>query len=89
MEKTIEVQNLKCGGCASTIRKKLNSITGVSVHTIDVENATLHLAINEEVGEQTVLTALKEMGYPTVTDENRLGTKMKSYISCGMGKIQG
>ena len=38
MKTTVHIQNLKCGGCANTISKKLNSLDDVSEVSIEVED---------------------------------------------------
>lgn len=43
MEQTIKIQNLKCSGCAATIRKGLLEIDGVSDVQVDLENSSVSL----------------------------------------------
>jgi len=88
MQKIFEVQNLKCGGCANTITKKLSPLyKNVSVSP---ENKTVSIEF-EEGHEEEIKNTLKELGYPVVGEEmgffESTGAKAKSFVSCAIGKI--
>ena len=38
MTTTLEIQNLKCGGCAHTIISKLNELEGIQNVSVDTES---------------------------------------------------
>ncbi|TXD53396.1 MULTISPECIES: heavy-metal-associated domain-containing protein [unclassified Polaribacter] len=82
----IEVENLKCGGCAATIKKGLLSLEGIEDVTIHIENSLVSVT-----SKTAVLTAVKErlskLGYPEVGDKNTVLHKAKSFVSCAVGKI--
>ena len=85
--KTVQVENLKCGGCASTIKKGLISIDGIE--TVDIAIETSEIIIQSE-NEEVIALAIKKlsnMGYPQVGDPNSMLKKAKSYVSCAVGKI--
>lgn len=82
----IIVANLKCNGCASTIRKELSKIEGLTDLEIDVEESTIHYA-HEGVDKQVVINKLSSLGYPEINDKNGLLTQLKSYGSCMVGKL--
>lgn len=87
MKTTIEVQNLKCGGCANTIKKKLSEINDLS--EIEVNNDTHTVSFNYE-NENTFIEAkelLNAIGYPVTGDKNALTTKAKSFVSCAIGRM--
>jgi len=87
MKTTIEIQNLKCGGCANTITKKLSEINDLSELTVNNDNHTV--SFNYE-NENTLIKAkelLNNIGYPVVGDKNALTTKAKSFVSCAVGRI--
>lgn len=88
MQKTFEVQNLKCGGCANTITKKLSE-TYQNVH-VDAEAKTVALEFDEGQ-EAEVKAALRELGYPVVGEEmgffSSTGAKAKSFVSCAVGRM--
>ena len=88
MKGNIEIQNLKCGGCASTITKKIEKIAGVDTVSVEVESSTLLFVYKEEIQLQRVVKVLSDIGYPVVGAENTMTSKAKSYVSCAIGKIQ-
>ena len=89
MIKTFEIQNVKCEGCANTLRKKLHDFKQVSV---DLSVVPRKLQVDIEENQITELkNRLMSMGYPTVDDElsrtQELKTVINSYMSCMIGKI--
>ena len=87
MNTLITVQNLKCGGCANTITKKLQTMEDVSNVNINVEENTVFISYSKEETYAQVVSALKTMGYPEENESNTLGNKAKSYVSCAIGKM--
>lgn len=87
METPIKVQNLKCGGCANTIQKKLSSLEGVENVTVDIENKLVHIIHQNSVSLEILATNLKAIGYPMEGEENSLGAKATSMVSCAIGKF--
>jgi copper chaperone CopZ len=87
MKTTLEILNLKCGGCASSIKKGLLTIKGTSEVSVDLENAIVSI----DVAEATTLNLVKEklsgMGYPEAGDANTLLHKAKSFVSCASGRM--
>lgn len=83
----IEIQNLKCGGCANTIKRKLEKMEGVSIVQIEVENSAVlfHMDVENRIHE--VKASLKDMGYPPIDDNNGFSVKAKSYVSCAIGRM--
>lgn len=86
MKTTIQIENLKCGGCAATIKKGILSIDTISDVNIDVEKSTVAFETTSDVTEQ-VKEKLSKMGYPEVGDKNTMLHKAKSYVSCATGKM--
>ncbi len=82
----ILVENLKCGGCASTISKKLGALTGVSQVQVELEDSSVHISTDDSVSRYELTEKLKSLGYPE-QGEGGLLEAGKSYISCIMGKI--
>ena len=91
MQRTLQVENVKCGGCAATLRKKLEPLFGNVEVNLDVLPREITLDIAEERMPE-LKEALRAVGYPLSTD--RLGfvetasTKMKSFVSCAVGKME-
>lgn len=87
MQTKLIVQNLKCGGCASTISKHLKAIEGLSHIEVDADTSSVAFSHSEEKALQQVEDKLKHLGYPVVGDTNTYFNKAKSYISCATGKM--
>lgn len=87
MESTLDIQNLKCGGCANTITTRLEELDGVS--NVIVNNDTHAVAFNytEAIELESVKTLLSKLGYPVTGESNPLGKKAKSFVSCAIGRI--
>jgi len=83
----IEIQNLKCQGCAHTIEAQLSKIKGVS--QVDVDNDTNQVSVDIIETEQlaTIIESLSKLGYPAVGEDNGLSLKAKSFVSCAVGRI--
>lgn len=84
---TIEIQNLKCGGCANTVTKGALSIEGVSDVTVDVETSKVTFNSTTDTNIEAVKTKLSRLGYPEIDATNTTLHKAKSFVSCATGKI--
>ena len=82
----IIVDNLKCGGCANSIKKVLNQIIGVL--SVDVIEATNTIFIDHEgqIPRGVFLEKLEKLGYPEEGTSNTF-QKAKSYVSCAIGRL--
>lgn len=86
MTTNIQIENLKCGGCASTIKKGISTINGVHEVTVDVENSMVTInSENADVNE--IKIKLSHLGYPEVGDKNSILHKAKSFVSCAVGRM--
>jgi copper chaperone len=87
MNYTLEIQNLKCGGCVNTVTKELSKIDGIT--DIRVNDETSVVEFSSEVTEalDLVKSKLASIGYPVVGDDNSIIDKAKSYVSCAIGKM--
>ena len=82
----IKIENLKCGGCAATIKKGLLSIENVSDVLVDVANDTVSIT-SENILIDVIKEKLSKLGYPEVGDKNTIVHKAKSFVSCAVGRI--
>ncbi len=87
MSTTIEILNLKCGGCANTIKKGLTSIDGVNETTINIETSQITIDTDIDSVIISVKEKLSKMGYPEVGDVNTMMHKAKSFVSCATGRM--
>ena len=85
---TLEIQNLKCGGCANTIISRLNELDNISDVTVDNTNDSVSFAYQNEDGLQSARTLLSKLGYPVVGENNPLSKKARSFVSCAAGRMQ-
>lgn len=88
--KTLEVYNVKCGGCANTLTTALKEDFGEVTVNLEVEPRQITLDIDENRMEE-LKTKLRGLGYPLTTDElsglEKATTTAKSFVSCAVGKF--
>lgn len=84
---TLEILNLKCGGCANSIKKGILTIEGVTEVSVDLESSKVMINSSDEDIVNNVKEKLSSMGYPEVGDANTLVHKAKSFVSCATGRI--
>ncbi len=87
MKADIQIENLKCGGCAATIKKGILGIDGINEVTIDVEKSIVSIASEKENLDE-IKSKLSKLGYPEVGDKNTVLHKAKSFVSCAVGRIE-
>jgi len=93
----VSVENIKCGGCANSIRKQLQSHAEVESVDIDIALGQIDVQVSDDVNVDTLDTLgtqlrsqLLKMGYPEVGSVDGLkaaGAKAKSFVSCAVGKL--
>ncbi|MCL7752250.1 heavy-metal-associated domain-containing protein [Polaribacter sp. Z022] len=86
MKADIQIENLKCGGCAATIKKGILSLEGVNEVEIDIEKSIVSVSSEKESLEE-IKSKLSKLGYPEVGDKNTVMHKAKSFVSCAVGRI--
>jgi len=85
----ITVENIKCGGCAGTITKKLTSTFDTDDVDVNIEQGTISIDIDIAKREELVKVLL-DLGYPetdSVHGFDSAKAKVKSFVSCAIGKI--
>ena len=87
MTTTLEILNLKCGGCDNSIKKGLLSVEGVSEVQVDLETSIVTVNTKDGSILTNVKNKLSTMGYPEVGDSNTIIHKAKSFVSCATGKM--
>lgn len=83
----IYIQNLKCGGCANTVKSVLIKEKGVQSVDVDVENSLITVEHTGETKREVFIQNLTQKGYPEVDTDNGTMTKAKSYVSCMIGRM--
>jgi copper chaperone CopZ len=87
MTTIIKIQNLKCGGCANTIMKKISTIENVTNVNVSIEESTVTFDSRGQNEIKIVRHKMAVLGYPTDGESNSVVSKAKSYFSCAAGKI--
>lgn len=91
MQKSFKVQNIKCNGCANTIKKALKADFGDVDIDLTQEPRVVTLKIKDKETENIFCRKMRSLGYPMEDEDLRRltksGLKAKSFISCAVGKI--
>ena len=87
MKSTIVIQNLKCGGCASTITTKISALDNINNVLVDVETSTVSFEVSSEEDVTSVKNKLAAIGYPAEGEDNSVVSKAKSFVSCATGRM--
>jgi len=85
----IEIENLKCGGCARSILKGLAELPGVTNSEVDMDQQLVKYEGTEATRLQ-VADKLRAMGYPERGTLHGLSAGVanaKSFVSCAIGRI--
>lgn len=81
----IFVENIKCGGCMTSIKNALEKIKGIVKVEIDKDEEKIRLS-GDQYQLSEVIDSLNNMGYPQ-KGENSVFKQAKSYVSCAIGKM--
>ncbi len=90
MRYVLEVENIKCGGCAHIIERKILKKHDVTEINIDIENGSVAFKSVEDISSDVAAT-LKSLGYPesgSVEGIADIKAKATSFVSCAIGKMQ-
>jgi copper chaperone len=84
----IYIENLKCHGCANTIRREIGKFP--EVNEVDVSHKDSSVSVSYE-GDDTfrekITKRLAKLGYPE-QGHNSGFNKAKSFVSCAVGRIR-
>jgi copper chaperone len=89
MSFSLQVENIKCGGCANTIRKRVLEVEGVSDVKVTVEEGLVEVEGDESLRQQVAET-LAHSGYPetgSVEGLSSVKAKAVSFVSCAVGRM--
>lgn len=82
---TIEIENIKCGGCMNSIKTALQQMEGVQEVNIDKDTETVTIESDSDI--EPFIQKLNDLGYPQ-KGNNSLLKKAKSYVSCAVGNLK-
>ena len=87
MKTTLEIQNLKCGGCANTITTRLSALENIENVLVNNDNDTVTFNYKGDDNLSEAINLLSKLGYPIVGESNPLTKKAKSFVSCAVGRM--
>lgn len=87
MTTTLEIQNLKCGGCANTITNRLNDLEAITDVIVNNDNDTVTFNYTNDNALDEATNLLSKLGYPIIGESNPLTKKAKSFVSCAVGRM--
>ncbi|MDC9726213.1 MAG: heavy-metal-associated domain-containing protein [Candidatus Thioglobus sp.] len=85
----ITVDNIKCGGCAGSITKKLSATFETDKIDINIEQGVVSIDLDESK-RADLIQVLLDLGYPetdSVHGFDSAKAKAKSFVSCAIGKM--
>ena len=85
----ITVDNIKCGGCAGSITKKLTSIFDTDKIDVNIEQGVINIDLDDSKKDELVKVLL-DLGYPEIDSVQGFDSakaKAKSFVSCAIGKM--
>jgi copper chaperone len=85
----INVENIKCGGCASTIRSRLEAMDGVEKIDVEIDQGIVKVEGIDD-SRDAVTAKLLKLGYPesgTAEGIAAAKAKAKSFVSCAVGRM--
>jgi copper chaperone len=80
----IFVENIKCGGCMSGIKKAIGEFPGVKSVDINLEEEKITIQ-GKHLDRESYVKKMDDMGYPE-KGNNTFLKEAKSYVSCAIGK---
>ncbi|MEA3523794.1 MAG: heavy metal-associated domain-containing protein [Campylobacterota bacterium] len=92
MLETIEVNNVRCEGCANTIKTALAK-EGFKKINVDLlcEPRKVTVELQDEASSAQFRKILRKLGYPLFDEEvsfsSSASLKAKSFVSCAVGKF--
>ncbi len=90
MSYIIQVENIKCNGCATTIKNKLLDMEGVDEVSVTIEAGEVMIE-GDGSRRQAVSDELLRLGYPesgTAEGIKAAAAKAKSFVSCAIGRLE-
>ncbi|MEM9678919.1 MAG: heavy metal-associated domain-containing protein [Bacteroidota bacterium] len=87
MNAVVYIQNLKCHGCAHTIKTQLEKMEGVSMVGVNNDDDSVSFEYTRPEDLDAVTDKLSSLGYPTADSPNSIAKKAKSFVSCAVGRI--
>ncbi len=91
MSFSLQVENIKCAGCAGTIKKRLGELDAVAAVAVEIDTGMVSVDADEQQRDAVAALLLK-LGYPetgTAEGIKAAAAKAKSFVSCAIGRLDG
>jgi len=86
-QEKVVIENLKCHGCANTIKKGISKLDGIKEVEINMDESSVKFQMDEKIqNRESVLKKLAGLGYPE-KGNNTFVSKATSYVSCAVGRL--
>lgn len=90
MNTTLELENIKCGGCANTLLKALHSYKEIQNPGVDPANGKVWFSHPDDFRITGLKRKLRNLGYPvkgSVKGLEKAAATAISFASCAIGKL--
>ncbi len=91
IKKDFKVLNIKCSGCANSVKKALKDDFNDIKIDLSVTPRVITIQTDEKFDEMLFRKKMKKLGYPLCDEKigrlEGVGVKAKSFISCAVGKM--
>lgn len=90
MNLNIQVENIKCGGCANSITTGLMEDETINTVEVDVESGIINIEADDNANRDAIAARLLKMGYPETGSVEGIAAakaKAKSFVSCAVGRM--
>ena len=81
----IKVENIKCHGCANSIKNGLLKIKGVEDVDVRIDQGIIDVN-GKDIDRDKIVSRLHSMGYPEPGQGSGL-TTATSFVSCMIGRV--
>jgi len=91
MELRLEVENVKCGGCARSIEKALRADPRIGAVAVEPSAGVVLIEAAADVRAEAAAT-LARLGYPekgSVEGMKAAAAAARSFVSCAVGRLSG
>ena len=91
MELRLEVENVKCGGCARSIEKALRADPRIGAVAVEPSAGVVLIEAAADVRAEAA-ASLARLGYPekgSVEGMKAAAAAARSFVSCAVGRLSG
>lgn len=81
----IQVLNIKCEGCVTTIQTALNKLKGITSVIVSKEQGLVTVS-GVALDRDQIVQELNVLGYPQI-GANNFFSKAKTFITCSLEKV--